>query len=57
MKQNNNENAANRLSYVGHVYGVGESAIKAETLKNLPKSWAELHRKGYIHIHDLEFLT
>ena len=54
MKQNNNENAANRLSYVGHVYGVGENAIKAETLNSLPKKWAELHRKGYIHIHDLD---
>ena len=28
MKQNNNENAANRLSYVGHVYGLGEKQIK-----------------------------
>ena len=54
MKQNNNENAANRLSYVGHVYGIGESAVKTETLNNLPKEWAELHRKGYIHIHDLD---
>ena len=54
MKQNNNENAANRLSYVGHVYGVGESAIKAKTLNELPESWAKLHRDGYIHIHDLD---
>ena len=54
MKQNNNENAANRLSYVGHVYGIGESAIKRETLDGLPKAWADLHRKGYIHIHDLD---
>lgn len=54
MKQNNNENAANRLSYVGHVYGIGESAIKAKTLNSLPKIWADLHQKGYIHIHDLD---
>lgn len=54
MKQNNNENAANRLSYVGHVYGLGEKQIKKETLASLPEDWARLHKEGYIHIHDLD---
>ena len=54
MKQNNNENAANRLSYVGHVYGIGEKSTKDSVLNSLPEKWAELHRKGYIHIHDLD---
>lgn len=54
MKQNNNENAANRLSYVGHVYGVGEKAIKKGVLESLPEQWSRLHREGYIHIHDLD---
>ena len=54
MKQNSNENAANRLSYVGHVYGIGEKAIKKDILASLPEQWARLHQEGYIHIHDLD---
>lgn len=54
MKQNNNDNAANRFSYVGHVYEIGESTIKTKILESLPKKWASLHRNGYIHIHDLD---
>ena len=54
MKQNNNENAANRLSYVGHVYGVGERGVKSQILSSLPEKWAKLHEMGYIHIHDLD---
>lgn len=41
MKQNNNENAANRYSYVGNNY-------------SLPEEWSKLHKDGYIHIHDLD---
>lgn len=54
MKQSSNDNAANRLSYVGNVYNVGEKAVKSETLNNMSSRWAELHTKGYIHIHDLD---
>ena len=54
MKQNTNENAANRTSYVGHVYTVGERAFKREILNSLPAEWKDLHDKGYIHIHDLD---
>lgn len=54
MKQNTNENAANRTSYVGHVYTVGERAYKQEILNSLPTEWKDLHTKGYIHIHDLD---
>ena len=53
MKQLNNDNAANRTSYVGYVYNVGEKEYKDQILNSLPREWAELHRKGYIHIHDL----
>lgn len=54
MKQLNNDNAANRTSYVGYVYNVGEKAYKNKILDSLPKEWAELHRNGSIHIHDLD---
>ena len=32
MKQINNDNAANRTSYVGHVYNVGEKVYKNKIL-------------------------
>ncbi len=54
MKQTNNENAANRISYVGNNYAIGESEFKKEVLDNLPKEWRELHESGMIHIHDLD---
>ena len=54
MKQLTNENAANRSSYVGSVYNVGERAVKNEVLSSLPPEWSRLHREGYIHIHDLD---
>lgn len=49
-----NENAANRYSYVGEVYNVGERKRKEEILNSLPTEWSDLHKKGYIHIHDLD---
>ena len=49
-----NENAANRYSYVGEIYTVGERARKDQILNSLPRDWSDLHRKGYIHIHDLD---
>lgn len=54
MKQTSNENAANRSSYVGHVYHVGEKRIKNDFLNSFPDKWSDLHRSGYIHIHDLD---
>ncbi|MDE6407880.1 MAG: anaerobic ribonucleoside-triphosphate reductase [Anaeroplasmataceae bacterium] len=54
MKQLNNDNAANRNSYVGFVYNKGEQVYKNEILDKMPKEWAQLHREGYIHIHDLD---
>ncbi len=54
MKQTNNENAANRISYVGNNYSIGERKTKDEILNNLPKEWKELHQNGMIHIHDLD---
>ncbi len=54
MKQSSNENAANRNSYVGDVYTVGEHKVKNEILSSLPSKWAKLHNDGYIHIHDLD---
>ena len=49
-----NENAANRYSYVGEVYNVGERKRKEEILNSLPAEWSDLYKKGYIHIHDLD---
>ena len=54
MKQLNNDNAANRTSYVGYVYNVGEKAFKNEILDSLKPEWSKLHKEGYIHIHDLD---
>ena len=48
-----NENAANRYSYVGEIYNVGERDRKQKILSELPEEWSALHANGYIHIHDL----
>ena len=52
--QNKNDNAANRKSYVGSIYNVGERDVKNTVLDSIPEEWAALHRDGYIHIHDLD---
>lgn len=52
--QNKNDNAANRKSYVGSIYNVGERKVKEDVLASLNDKWATLHRDGYIHIHDLD---
>ena len=54
MKQLNNDNAANRTSYVGYVYNIGEKTFKNEILNSLKPEWSKLHKEGYIHIHDLD---
>lgn len=54
MKQLNNDNAANRTSYVGKVYNIGEKRFKEDVLDSLPAEWSNLHRNGTIHIHDLD---
>ena len=48
------ENAANRYSYVGEVYNIGERAKKSSILNALNPKWKKLHEEGYIHIHDLD---
>lgn len=53
-KQNKNDNAANRKSYVGKIYNLGEARQKKFILKSLKPEWAKLHKEGYIHIHDLD---
>lgn len=52
--QNKNDNAANRKSYVGSIYNVGEKKVKTDALAAMPLEWAKLHEQGYIHIHDLD---
>jgi len=54
QKQNKNDNAANRKSYVGKVYNIGEKKIKNDILDGLNPEWKKLHKEGYIHIHDLD---
>lgn len=53
-KQNKNDNAANRKSYVGQVFNIGEKAEKKHILESIDPEWARLHKEGYIHIHDLD---
>lgn len=52
--QKSNENAANRYSYVGEVYNIGERSRKNQILTSLPEELQKLHKDGYIHIHDLD---
>ncbi|NMA59706.1 MAG: anaerobic ribonucleoside-triphosphate reductase [Clostridiales bacterium] len=54
LKQNKNDNASNRKSYVGKVYNIGEKEIKKSILDSLNPEWAKKHKEGYIHIHDLD---
>lgn len=35
-----NENAANRYSYVGEIYNVGERDRKQKILSELPEEWS-----------------
>lgn len=53
-RQNKNDNAANRKSYVGKIYNCGEQLTKDNVLQSLPSEWVRLHKDGYIHIHDLD---
>lgn len=50
----NNDNAANRYSYIGEIYSLGESLKKKQVLDAMPVEWRRLHEDGYIHIHDLD---
>lgn len=52
--QNKNDNAANRKSYVGKIFNLGEKQEKEFILNSLKSEWAKLHKEGYIHIHDLD---
>lgn len=54
IKQNKNDNASNRKSYVGEIYNIGEKKIKDMILGSIKPEWASLHNEGYIHIHDLD---
>jgi len=45
QKQNKNDNAANRKSYVGKVYNIGEKKIKNDILDGLNPEWKKLHKK------------
>jgi len=53
-KQNKNDNASNRKSYIGRIFNIGEKNEKSLVLNSLKPEWARLHREGYIHIHDLD---
>ena len=54
IKQNKNDNAANRKSYVGKIYNIGEKQTKDIVLSSIKPEWASLHNEGYIDIHDLD---
>lgn len=48
------ENAADRMTFVGEVFTVGERKRKQEILEKLPIEWSMLHNNGDIYIHDLD---
>jgi len=48
------ENAADRMTFAGEIFTIGEKIQKEKILNELPKKWSDLHIKGDIHIHDLD---
>ncbi|MCD4827455.1 MAG: anaerobic ribonucleoside-triphosphate reductase [Acholeplasmataceae bacterium] len=48
------ENAADRITFAGEIFTIGERLQKEKILKELPKKWSDLHINGDIHIHDLD---
>jgi ribonucleoside-triphosphate reductase len=48
------ENAADRMTYAGEIFSLGEKKRKEDILNGLPPEWRDLHTGGYIHIHDLD---
>ena len=50
-----NELANIQKNTMSSILDVGEKACKLAVLDGVPERFASLHRRGYIHIHDLEF--
>lgn len=48
------ENAADRMTFAGEIFTIGEKVQKEKILNELPKKWSDLHINGDIHIHDLD---
>lgn len=48
------DNAAVRMSFASEIYEQGVSIAKEKVLSEIKAEYAELHRNGDIHIHDLE---
>jgi len=48
------ENAADRMTYAGEIFTLGEKKRKKEVLDGLKPEWGTLHKEGYIYIHDLD---
>jgi len=48
------DNAADRMTYVGEIFSLGENKRKQDILDSLPPELSALHKDGYIHIHDLD---
>lgn len=49
-----NENAAQRINFVSEIYQKGIEDEKKRILESINPRYSVLHKKGYIHIHDLE---
>jgi ribonucleoside-triphosphate reductase (formate) len=57
MKGYQKENAAERDTYVGDIFKIGETEQKRRVLESLEAinpRYADLHNEGLIHIHDLD---
>lgn len=48
------DNAAVRKNYASDIYQCGVDVVKNNIINAIPNEYAELHRNGYIHIHDAE---
>lgn len=49
-----NDNAAKRMNFVSDMYQKGIEMEKEKILTSINTQYSELHKQGYIHIHDLE---
>ena len=54
MRKVHFDNAAGRKTFIGLVHAAGVQAVQERVLMDLPPELADLHRQGWIHIHDLD---
>ncbi len=55
VKKRENKNASQRRTYVGEIFNKGADIVEKSVLEDLSsKGLSDFHKKGYMHIHDLD---